>query len=53
VGPDYHICHADEQISLLVHTPLDTPLENPKDTFSVTLYGVTVDAIKASSESSD
>jgi hypothetical protein len=27
--------HLDEQIPLLVRTPLPTPLENPRDTFSV------------------
>jgi hypothetical protein len=37
VGPEYHIHHADEQIPLLVYMPQPTPLENPRDTFSVTL----------------
>jgi hypothetical protein len=33
VGPEYHICHADEQIPLLVYKPQPNPLENPRDTF--------------------
>jgi hypothetical protein len=37
VGPEYHICHADEQIlllSMLLYLPLR---RNPRDTFSVNL----------------
>jgi hypothetical protein len=37
LGPEYHICQADEQNPLLVSTPQPTPLENPGDTFSVIL----------------
>jgi hypothetical protein len=40
VDPEYHIYHADEQISLLImllYLPsLSTLLENPRDTFLVT-----------------
>jgi hypothetical protein len=37
VGPEYHICHVDEQIPLLVYTPQPTPLETQETPFSVTL----------------
>jgi hypothetical protein len=53
VGPEYHIHHADEQIPLLVYMPQPTPLETKETPFSVTCYGVMVDAIKASSGNSD
>jgi hypothetical protein len=37
VGPEYHICHADNQIPLLAML-LNLPLRrNPRDTFSVNL----------------
>jgi hypothetical protein len=53
VGPEYHICHADEQIPLLVYTPQPTPLETQETPFQSPCYGVTIDAIKASSRNSD
>jgi hypothetical protein len=46
-------CHADEQIPLLVYMPQPTPLETQDTPFRSPCYGVTVDAIKASSGSSD
>jgi hypothetical protein len=52
-GLEYHIRHADEQIPLLVYTPQPTPLETQETHFQSPCYGVTVDTIKASSESSD
>jgi hypothetical protein len=39
----------DEQILLLMHTPQTTPLETQETPFQSPYYGVTVDAIKASS----
>jgi hypothetical protein len=53
VGPEYHICHADEQIPLLVYTPQPTPLETQEIPFRSPCCGVMVDAIKAFSENSD
>jgi hypothetical protein len=53
VGPEYHILHADEQIPLLVYTTQPTPLETQETPFRSPCYGVTVDAIKASSENSN
>jgi hypothetical protein len=53
VGPEYHIRHADEKIPLLIYTPQPTPLETQETPFQSPFYGVTVDAIKDSSESSD
>jgi hypothetical protein len=49
VGPEYHIRHVDEKIPLLVYTPQPTPLEIQETPFRSPCYGVTVDAIKASS----
>jgi hypothetical protein len=45
--------HADEQIPLLMHSPQPTPLETKETPFQSPSYVVTVDAIKASSGSSD
>jgi hypothetical protein len=53
VGQEYHIRHADEQIQLLVYMPKPTPLETQETPFRSHCYGGTVDAIKASSRSSD
>jgi hypothetical protein len=53
VGLEYHIRQADEKIPLLVYTPQPTPLETQETSFWSPCYGVTVDAIKASSRSSD
>jgi hypothetical protein len=53
VGLEYHIRHADEQIPLLIYTPQPTLLETQETPFRSPCYGVTVDAIKASSRSSD
>jgi hypothetical protein len=53
VGLEYHICHADEQIPLLVDTPQPTPLETQETPFQSPYYGAMVDAIKASSRNSD
>jgi hypothetical protein len=51
-GPRVSIHHADGQILLLVHTPEPTPLEY-KTPFESPFYGMTVDAIKAATKSSD
>jgi hypothetical protein len=40
VGPEYHIRHADEQIPLLVYTPQPTPLENPRNSHPITVWGL-------------
>jgi hypothetical protein len=53
VGPKYHIRHADENIPLLVYTVQPTPLETQETPFQLPYYGVTVDAVKASSGNSD
>jgi hypothetical protein len=53
VGPEYHSHHTDEQIWLLVYMPQPTPLETQDTPFWSPCYGVTVDAIKASSINSD
>jgi hypothetical protein len=53
VGLEYHIRHTDEQISLLVYTPQATSLETQETPFRSPCYGVTVDAIKASTGNSD
>jgi hypothetical protein len=50
VSPEYHIRHADEQISLLLYTPQPTPLETQETPFRSPYYGVMVDAIKLSLE---
>jgi hypothetical protein len=50
VSPEYHIRHTDEQIPLLLYTPQPTPLETQETPFRSPCYGVTVDAIKLSSE---
>jgi hypothetical protein len=49
-GPRVSFCHVEEQIPLLMHMPQPTPLEYLKKPFSVTLYGMTVDALKLSRE---
>jgi hypothetical protein len=45
--------HADQQIPLLMHMPQPTPLETQATPFQSPCYGLMVDAIKASSGSSD
>jgi hypothetical protein len=50
VGLEYHICHADEEIPLLVYTSQPNPLETQETPIRSPCYGVTVDAIKASSK---
>jgi hypothetical protein len=45
--------HADEKIPLLMHSPLPTSLETQETPFQSPSYVTTVDAIKASSGSSD
>jgi hypothetical protein len=45
--------HTDEQIPLLMHSPQPTPLETQETPFQSPSYVVMVDAIKASSISSD
>jgi hypothetical protein len=52
-GPEDHICHADEQIPLLLYTPQPTPLETQETPLQSPCYGATIDAIKASSRNSD
>jgi hypothetical protein len=53
VVPEYHTHHVDEKIPLLVYMPQPTPLETQETPFRSPYYGVTVDAIKASSRNSD
>jgi hypothetical protein len=53
LGPEYHIRHADEQIPQLVYMPQPTSLETQETPFWSPCYGVTVDAVKASSKKSD
>jgi hypothetical protein len=53
VGPEYYICHADEQIPLLAIL-LNLPIWRTQETpFQSTSYVKTVDAIRVFSESSD
>jgi hypothetical protein len=53
VGPEYHICHVDEQIPLLA-VLLNLPLWGTQETpFQSTSYVKTVYAIRLSSKSSD
>jgi hypothetical protein len=52
-GPRVPFHNAEEQIPLLMHTPQHTPLETQETPFQSPYYRVTVDAIKASSGSSD
>jgi hypothetical protein len=52
-GPGVSFYHAEEQIPLLVHTPQHTPLEYLKTPFQSPIHRMTVDAIKATSGSSD
>jgi hypothetical protein len=52
VATEYHIRHA-KQIPLFICMPQPTPLETQETPFRSPCYGVTVDAIKASSRSSD
>jgi hypothetical protein len=48
---EYHICHADEQIPLLVYTPQPTPLETQVTPFQSPCYGTMY--LKASSGNID
>jgi hypothetical protein len=52
-GPRVSFCHVEEQIPLLMHTPQHTPLETQRHILSHPVKVETVDAIKASSRSSD
>jgi hypothetical protein len=52
-GPRVSVHHTKEQIPLLIHMPLHTPLETQKTPFQSPCNHVMVDAIKASSWSSD
>jgi hypothetical protein len=52
-GPRVSFRHTEEHIPLLMHTRQHTPLETQETPFQSPYYWVTVDAIKASSGSSD
>jgi hypothetical protein len=52
-GPRVSFRHAEEQISLLVHTPQHTPTEYLKTPFESPNHGMTVDVLKESFGSSD
>ena len=49
-GPRVSICHADEQILILIQSPQHTPLENLSYAFQTPILLVATNVVKATAE---